>query len=146
MTELLIISMLGMILLGYVIMCRIDRFIEKGGIIDSPQGRENQGTLVYGAPEAILKIQKAGMKCRTLMNPIFPEDGLYSAFFILSGDDQINLVLSRAAKKFDPGIFVIARCNDPKLIDIFGAAGADRVLRLDEPIDSLLAEIRGICK
>ncbi|QAT49449.1 hypothetical protein EQM14_06480 [Caproiciproducens sp. NJN-50] len=146
MTELLIISMLGIILLGYVIMSRIDHFIEKGGIVDSPQGRENQGVLVYGAPEAVSRIQKAGMNCRTLTDPIFPKDGLYSVFFILSGDDQINLVLCRAAKDFDPGIFVIARCNDPELSEIFEVAGANRLLRLDESVDSLLAELRGICK
>ena len=143
MTALLIVSMLGIALLGYAVMCRVDRFIESGGIVDSPQGRVNQGALIYGAPEIAQKIREMGIKCRVLSDPTFPEDGLYSALFALSASDDENLTLCRSAKNSDPGIYLIVRCNEIRLYEIFEVAGADRILGAGEPIDSLIAELWG---
>lgn len=144
MTVLLIITTLGVILLGYLVMCRLDNFLEEGGILDSPQGRANQGVLVYGAPDVTEKINRAGMKCRNLTTPTFPEDGFYSALFALSGDDRGNLAICHAAKHTDPGITIIARCNAPELRDVFETMGANRLLGTGEPIDALLAELWGV--
>lgn len=143
MTVLLVISMLGVAVLGYVVMYRIDRFIQRGGIIDGPQGRVHQGALVYGAPDIAERLQKTGIKCRNLTEPVYPEDGFYSALFALSPDDIENLVICRAAKQADPGIYIIARCNVPRLDGVFKDAGAKRVLRAGEPVDVLLAELGG---
>lgn len=143
MTILLIITTLGIILLGYAVMYRVDHFLEKGGIADSPQGRANQGLLVYGAPDIALKIQKSGIKCKALADPDFWEDGFYSALFALSEDDQKNLVMCKTAKDFDPGIYIVARCNTPELRGIFKAAGANHLLSAGESMDSLLAELCG---
>ncbi len=144
MTVLLIVLILGMILFGYLVMCRLDNFLENGGILDSPKGRANQGVLVYGAPDIADKIHKLGTKCRTLMEPVFPDDGLYSALFALSADDRENLVICRAAKQTDSNIYIIARNNDPRLHEVFEAAGADHILYTGEPIDRLLTELWGI--
>ncbi|MEA4933787.1 MAG: NAD-binding protein [Lawsonibacter sp.] len=143
MTFLLFITTLGVILLGYLVMCRLDNFLERGGILDSPQGRVNQGVLVYGAPDVAEKINRAGMKCRNLAALPFPEDGLYSALFALSGDDRGNLAICHAAKHADPGITIIARCSAPELRGVFETMGANRLLGTDESIDALLAELWG---
>ena len=146
MAILLIIAMIGMILFGYLVMCRIDNFLERGGILDSPQGRANQGVLIYGAPDVAEKMCKMGMKCRNLTTQSFPEDGCYSTLFALSDDDQGNLAICHAAKRADPEITIVARCSTPKLRGVFEAIGADRLLDANESIGPLLAELRGAGK
>jgi hypothetical protein len=143
MVVLLIITALGTILLGHLVMRRLDLFIDRGGITDSPQGRINRGMLVYGAPDAAEKMQKAGIKCALLTTSDFPEDGFFSALLALSADDLGNLAVCGAAKRADPGIYIIARCNSPELRGVFEAAGAKRLLCAGEPIEGLLAEMRG---
>ncbi len=141
---LLMIAAVGLIALGYLIMYRIDRFIGSGGVLDSPQGRANCGVLLYGAPEIALQIQKMGMKCTLMENPVFPDKGFYSAVFALSAGDPGNLTVCRAAKRTDPSIYMVARCNEPELREAFEAAGVDYVLGGEETVDSFLAELRGI--
>ena len=146
MTVLLILATLGTFLLGYFIMRRLDLFFEKDSFLDGPQGRVNQGILVYGAPEVVEKIKKSGMKCNALMTSSFPEDGFYSALFAFSRDDLKNLEICHAAKCADPGIYIIARCNAPDLRKVFEDAGTDQLLSAGESVDVLLAEMRGIGK
>jgi len=143
MQALLMIAALGMIALGYLVMSRIDRFIENGGFVDSQQGRANRGVLVYAAPEMVIQMQKAGMKCTAIDTPNFPEDGFYSAVFALSRNDRENLAICRAAKRFDLGIYMVARCSEPELYEAFEAAGIHRILNAGESAYSLLAELRG---
>ena len=142
----LIIVSAGVVMLGYLVMCRIDHFIERGGILESPQGRANQGVLVYGAPDVAEKINKMGMKCRNITAQSYPEDGCYSILFALSDDDKDNLTICHDAKSTDPGIAIVARCNTPNLRDIFINEGVDRLLSAGEPIDSLLTELWGADK
>lgn len=146
MTVLLILATLGAFLLSYFIMRRLDLFFEKDNFLDGPQGRANQGILVYGAPDVVEKMKKSGMKCSALTALSFPEDGFYSALFAFSSDDLKNLEICHAAKCADPGIYIIVRCNTPDLRKVFEDAGADRLLSAGESVDVLLAEMRGIGK
>lgn len=144
MVILLFIATLGIMSLGYLIMYRLDNFIETGGISDSPQGRANQGILIYGEPETTAKLQKAGIKCRTLTTLMFPEQDLYSALFALSADDSSNLAICHSARCIDPGITIIARCNMPEFQSIYETIGTSKLLNANESLDSLLAELWGI--
>lgn len=144
MTILLIISTLGVMLLGYVVMLRLDNFLAKGGVLDGPHRRANRGILLYGAPDAKERICRMGLKCTTLTMLSFPEDGFYSALLALSRDDGGNIAICHAAKCSDPGIAIIARCNAPELRDVYEAVGANRLLDAGEPIDGLLTELWGI--
>lgn len=144
MTVLLIFTTLGTFMLGYLIMRRLDLFFERGGFLDGPKARINQGVLVYGAPDVAEKIRKTGMKCQVLTALPFPEDGFYSALFALSGDDSKNLALCHAAKRTDPGIYIIARCNASELRETFKATGVERLLEAGESVDALLTEIRSV--
>lgn len=146
MTILLAVTTVGLLVLGFFVMRRLDDFIERGGILDSPQGRANQGILIYGAPEVEEKIHRIGMKCKILIDPIFPEDSLYSALFALSQDDCANLALCQMAKQTDPGITMIARCSAPKLQGVFEAMGVSRLLGSEESVDPLLAELGGVSR
>ena len=146
MTALLIVALFGIALLVYDAMRRIDRFIEKGGLADSPQGRANRGILVFGSLEAADKFKHVGLRFRVLHQPIFPEDGCYSALFSLSANDDENLILCCAAKRSDPGIYLIVRCNSPQLHSIFETIGANCILNAGECIDTLLEELGGITK
>lgn len=138
-----VIVTLGLGLIGYLVMGRIDRFLGGGGILDSPEGRANRGVLVYGAPDALPSIEKAGFRCGALADAAFPEDALYAALFALSGDDRANLALIQAAKRIDPGIYILARCNAPELRPVYQAAGADHLIGADEPVAPLISQLGG---
>ncbi|WP_312938971.1 hypothetical protein [Oscillibacter sp.] len=144
MTILLAATTVRLLVLGFFVIQRLNNFIERGGFLDSPQGRANQGILIYGAPEIEENIHKRGMKCRILTDPIFPEDSLYSALFALSQDDCANLALCHTARQADPGITMIARCSAPNLQDVFEALGVIRLLRAEESVSLLLAELGGV--
>ncbi|WP_312279533.1 NAD-binding protein [Oscillibacter sp.] len=144
MTILLAATTVILLVLGFLVMRHLDEFIERGGILDSPQGRANQGILIYGAPEVEEKIHKIGMKCKILIDPIFPEDSLYSALVALSHDDCANLALCHMARQADPGIIIIARCSTPNLQSIFEAMGVSRLLSVEESVVPLLAELGGV--
>ncbi|WMJ82685.1 NAD-binding protein [Oscillospiraceae bacterium LTW-04] len=144
MTALLVFAALGTFLLGYFIMYRLDLFFENENFLDGAKGRANQGVLVYGAPDVVEKMKKSGIKCKALLTSSFPEDDFYSALFALSGDDSKNLAICHAAKRADPGIYIIARCNAPDLCKIFEDTGAERLLNAGESVDALLGEMRGI--
>ncbi len=146
MIVLLVVATIGLLVLGYFVMRSLDDYIERGKILDSPQGRANQGILIFGAPEVEGKIHKIGMKCKILTEPIFPEDGLYSALFALSQDDSSNLLLSNMARQADPGITIIARCSAQNLQGAFEAIGVSRLLGSEESVDPLLAELGGISR
>jgi hypothetical protein len=134
---------LGMLVLGYLVMRGIDGFLERGGIIDSPQGRAHRGALVYGPPGVIPQIERAGLPCKLLAEPSFPDEYRYAALFILSENDGANLALLLAAKRADPDIFVVARANARALYAAYGNAGANRVICEGESLESLLAELSG---
>ncbi|MEA5060316.1 MAG: NAD-binding protein [Candidatus Pelethousia sp.] len=140
----LLIATVGVVLLGYAIMHRIDTFIRNGSEVHSPQGHANRGILVYGAPTVASKIQKAGGACSVLAELSFPQDGFYSAFFALSEDDDKNLILCHAAKQADPGIYIIVRCNTPAMRELFEMAGASRLIDADESLDPVFAELWGV--
>lgn len=144
MMVLLSVATLGLIVFGYFVMCRLDSFIERGGFAGDTLGRANYGALVYGSPKAVASIQKAGIVCRQLEMPTFPDDGPYSAFFVLSQDDCENLALCYSAKRADSGIYVVARCNTPVLYRAFEAAKADRILASEEQVDALFADFGGV--
>lgn len=146
MVILLAVTTVGIFMLGYCVMLRLDHFIEMGGFLDSPQGRANQGVLIYGAPKVEEAIYKIGMKCKILTEPIFPEDGLYSALFALSRDDRGNLAICHMAKQADPGITIIARCSTPNLLSVFETIGVSRLLGAEESVAPLLAELWGVSR
>ena len=143
MIGLLILSALGILVLGGFLMHRVDLFMTRGSVIESPKGRANRGVLVYGAADLVPRIRRAGVQCGELTDPMLPEDGSYVALFALSGDDGKNIALCRGAKHADPGIYVIARCCDPNLCDAYGDAGADRILMAGESVDALITELWG---
>ncbi len=146
MTILLLISTAFILLLGYLVMWHLDNFIKRGEILDSPQGRANQGVLIYGASEVAEKIHKIGMKCKIVTEPVFPEDGFYSALFALSQDDRGNLALCYMAMKADPGITIVARCNAQNLKGVFKTMGVSKLLGAEESIDCVLSELWGAGK
>ncbi|MPM37539.1 hypothetical protein SDC9_84157 [bioreactor metagenome] len=143
MTATLIISLFCISVFGYYVVAGVDRFLARGGIADSPQGRANKGILVYGSPQTAAGIQKAGMKYRVIESLPIPEDGNYSALFALSEDDFGNLAVCKAARRLDPGIYMVARCGTEELRSSFVETGVTLLLSQSEPVEPLLAGIIG---
>jgi hypothetical protein len=147
MSALLVITALGIIILGYLIMRRIDSFIADGGFIDSREGRRKMGVLIFGSHAAACAALNAGIQCTELVEPALPQNnGYYSAIFILSEHESENLALCRAAHQEDPDLCIIVRCADSRLKEVYTKLGACHVLSPDEPVEAMLSELWGILK
>lgn len=143
MTALLIIGIVSFLIFVYFMMCCLDDFIERGGIVDSPQGRFNHGVLIYGSIEIIEKLKIFGVNYRQLISPVFPEDGYYLMIFSMSPDDEKNLSLCLEARHSDPDIYIVAQCRSPYLYNAFKDVGADYIINSEDSIDRILSEIWG---
>ncbi len=143
MTALLIIGIVSFLGFVYFMMCCLDDFIERGGIIDSPQGRSNKGVVIYGSIDIVEKLKKIGINYCHLKDPVFPEDGFYLMIFVLSPDDGKNLSLCLDARHSDPDIYIVAQCNRPYLQNVFKDVGANYIINPDDSIDRILLEIWG---
>jgi hypothetical protein len=142
MSVLLVITTLGIIFLGYLIMRRIDNFMAGGGFADSREGRRKMGVLVFGSHAAACAALDAGIQCTELTEPVLPQDnGYYSAIFILSEREPENLALCRAARREDPDILIIVRCADSCLKEVYTELGACHILTPDQPVEAMLSEL-----
>jgi hypothetical protein len=143
MTALLITGIISFLIFVYFMMCCLDNFIGRGGIIDSPQGRFNHGVLIYGSKDIIEKLKKFDVNYRYLINPVFPDDGFYLMIFSMSPDDEKNLSLCLEARHSDPDIYIVAQCRSPYLHNVFKDVGANCIINSDDSIDGILSEIWG---
>lgn len=147
MSVLLVITALGILLLGYLIMRRIDNFIAGGGFVESWEGRKKMGVLIFGSHAAACAALNAGIQCTELTEPALPQDnGYYSAIFLLSEQESENLVLCRAVHREDPDLLIIVRCADTRLKEVYTKLGACHILSPDEPVEAMLSELWGILK
>ncbi len=143
----LAVTALGIIILGYVMMRRIDNFIADGGFVDSREGRRRMGVLIFGSHAAVSAALNAGIQCTELTEPVLPQDnGYYSAILVLSEYESENLALCRAAHQEDPDICIIVRCADSRLKEVYTKLGACRIFTPGEPVETMLSQLWGILK
>lgn len=143
----LAVTALGIIILGYMIMRRIDNFITDGGFVDSREGRRKMGVLIFGSHAAACAALSAGIQCTELTEPALPQDNCYySAILVLSERESENLALCRAARQEDPDICIIVRCADSRLKEVYAELGACHIFSPDEPVEAMLSQLWGILK
>lgn len=142
MTVGLIFVMIGIFLWGYVIMLRFEKFISKGEVSDNTIGRRKMGILIFGSHEAVCNADKEGIQYMELTKPVLPKnDDYYSAILILSKNEADNLALCQAVYQYDPDIYIIVRCENPQMKDVYRSLGANRIILPDESSDMVLAEL-----
>ncbi len=124
----LALSVVCLVLLGYVLMGRLDRFLESGGF-DAPRGCV-KGVLVFVDAQRRLEVEDALQPYRTYLRytgePVPPEGLNCTVVFAASGRDADNILLCAQACKSYPAR-MIALCNQAQYRFIYRDYGVDCV-------------------
>ena len=130
MTAALIVCTAGVLLFGYYIMVRLDRFMENGGFADSAQSRAKHAVLLYGDPEltgvAAGCLDSRGVTWRAAPSAPLADNASFLAVIALSRRDTENLALCRQAKRLCPDALTFAWCNDADDAFLYADAGVNR--------------------
>lgn len=142
MTIVLIFIMSGIFFLGYLMILRLDKFILHEEAIENNIGRRKMGILIFGCNDAVSEARKNGIQYIELAEPILPQgEDYYSAMLILSDNESENIALCQAAHQYDPDIYIIVKCVNYNMKDVYNELGADRIIMPDESTNMVLAEI-----
>lgn len=140
-TATLLISTLGVMLLGFVILRRMDAFFDSGGFLAPPGGGAEGGVLVCGSPSTVDRLEKLGVRCAEWTGEGAMERR-WAAVLALWDSDEENLSLCRAARRSGAEVYIVARCHAPAQLEAFRSAGADRVLLTGETLSVVLAQLQ----
>ena len=147
MTIVLIITTIGILLYGYLLMQRIDSFFEKHSDNQMPVATMNKDVLLYGKPKALNalcgKLGSSDISYDCVEEPALCTHTAYRWVCAFSDSDIDNLQLCKAAKREQKHIHLAAKCNDSIYEDIYKHIGVSLVLHKDIHGDNLLACIEG---
>ncbi len=142
MIALLLITIIGISLLGYLMMVRLDSFIESGGFIEGPEALIEPTVLIYDphrdqdALEKSLLQHQIRFQCIT--EPHVPENMIPVVVAALSDSDMDNLLLCNEARHLHPDLFTVAVCNDALYTHLFKESGIKQVFYQNFPEKILL--------
>lgn len=146
MAVLLAIVSVGLLLYGYLLMCRLDRFLARGGIITEPKAAAEKEILLYGSRETLATLrpalEDANITYACASEPGAEDATAYRWIGAFSDDDAENLLFCLSAKKKNNGIRTMAKCNDTTYETVFRRMGVTAILR-SVCADEVLARLRG---
>lgn len=142
MIALLSITTIGISLLGYLMMARLDHFIEIGGFIEGADALMSRIVLIYAPNRDQTGLQKSltqyHIKFQCIPEPHVPENMIPVVVAALSDSDMDNLLLCNEARHLHPELFTIAVCNDAMYSRLFKESGINRVFHQNFPDDKFL--------
>ncbi len=142
MIALLLITTIGISLLGYLMMVRLDNFIESGGFVEGPEAMLEPIVLIYdphrdqGTLEKSLMEHHIRFQCIT--EPHVPENMIPVVVAAFSDSDMDNLLLCNEARHLHPDLFTVAVCNDALYTHLFKESGIKQVFYQHFPEKILL--------
>ncbi len=147
MIALLVIASIGVILYGYMLMSRLDRFMERGGFAGQPKVALEREILLYGEPETTdvigLALDNAAITYDSASSLEIKDGATYRWVGAFSKDDERNLLICLLAKRKYESIRMMAKCNDMTYDNIFRQAGVTVIFTSDIVPDRILACLRG---
>ncbi|MEA4970478.1 MAG: NAD-binding protein [Candidatus Pelethousia sp.] len=147
MIVLLIIVSSGIILYGYLLMCRLDRFLERGGFMAEPETPAEKEILLYGELETIDEIShmldNAALTYDYTPEPDIIAGTIYHWIGAFSQDDADNLLICLMAKRKNSAIRTMAQCNNAIYKNIFRQTGITVILENGVSANQILACLRG---
>ena len=147
MIVLIIVVSVGVLLYGYLLMQRLDRFIERGGFAKEPDDPAEMDILLYGELEMLEEMRRAlddaRIRCDLTAEPEIPDSAAYRWIAALSKDDASNLLVCLAARRKNKDIRTMAKCNDRIYEDVFRRMGVTVVLHGDPTANRILACLKG---
>jgi hypothetical protein len=127
MTAVLIVCMAGVMLFGYAVMCRLDKFMENDGFAEGTRARSRAAVLVYGDPELVGAagdcLDRHGVTWQQSPSAEIPDSASFLAVIALSRSDRDNLAVCRRAKQLWPDARALAWCNDADDEFLYADAG-----------------------
>lgn len=141
------IAAAGILLYGYYLMRRLDKFLDTGGFGNSAAVRSNRAVLIFGEPEIAEPLarylREKGVTYRVVEDPDLSGDTVYLAVAAVSGSDLDNLLMCARAKRLRPDISSFAVCNDTTYQNVFDSTGIDRVFAPGPGRPDLLEYLKG---
>jgi hypothetical protein len=147
MTAILIISGLGIMILGYILMDNIDRFMKKGGVVKEYQGESESTVLIY-ASDGILPaleplLSREHISYRILRDPHSPRNLHTHTALAISDNDLDNLLFCSEIRHLHPNAYTIARCNNALYQHVYEGVGIHRILTGTTTPDRILSVMKG---
>lgn len=146
-TIVLIIVTIGIVLYGYLLMHRIDRFFDEQPMGEKPLDLSQKDVLLFGNPEDLKTLcQQLGMASLSfdcVDEPKLCAHTIYRFVGAFSCSDIDNLQLCASAKRDQEDIRIVAKCNDLIYENIYKHTGASLVLRKDAECSQIFSFIEG---
>ncbi len=146
MDVLLTAATIGVMVFGFFLMTRVDRFLSDGGF-EAGAERGDKSVVLVLAPDAILNALEADGKelfsYKKIVEPLVPADTKTTAVLALSDSDLDNLLLCSEARHLHPNAFIVAKCNDTLYLNIFQSVGINQVLSGSFSVGMILAALQG---
>ena len=147
MIVLLVIVSIGILLYGYVLMCRLDRFFERGGFAQILQAPLQKEILLYGEQPAMDEIRHMLDDQHILYDytgkPDIEGDAVYRWIGAFSKDDADNLLICMVGKRRNSAVRTIAVCNDTLYEDVFRQMGISVIVRNGIQASRIIDYIKG---
>lgn len=149
MIALLIITSVGVILYGYMLMGRMDRFMERGGFAGELKSIAvlEREILLYGGRKTIDAITSALEDAAITYDHTneleIKDEVTYHWVGAFSKDDESNLFICMLAKRKNESIRMMAKCNDMVYENIFRQMGVTVIFQNDISPKRILACLRG---
>lgn len=147
MTALLIIVSVGIILYGYLLMCRLDCFIERGGFTKESDASKEKEILLYAEKEIIdeikLVLDNADVTYDCTTEPEIKDSTIYHWIGAISNDDANNLLICLSAKRRNSSVCTIAKCNNIIYESIFRQMGITIILKNSVSANQIRTCLRG---
>ncbi len=133
MDALLIIAVIGAMLIGYVAVSRLDGFFGRVGFTKEPDAIVTKDIFLYGDQQAVKALSECLNNAR-ITNDWAAEPEMnagvhYSWFGAFSGSDEDNLLACLSAKRNQPDIHTMAKCNDTTYQNVFKQTKITVILR-----------------
>lgn len=147
-TAVLILCILGVVLLGFAIVSKIDKFFDNINMEENRNEDVKNEVLIYpaeGIPNGLGPLlHTEGITYLIIAKPYIPENTEFKTLIALSDCDLDNLLLCGEARHNYPGSFIIARCNDLLYLNIFENIGINHVLTGTLSASELLFALKGV--
>jgi hypothetical protein len=145
MTVLIIVAILGVVAYGYLLMARVDRFLNNESFEDGVHEIDNRVVLIYAFDNdySVIKASLSDKKIPYIQTcePEIPDNVEIMTVLAVSDNDLDNLLLCCKARHLFPDVFLIAKCNDLLYHSIFINTGIQCVLTGTFTPDVILSNI-----
>lgn len=132
MTVLLILTTLGVVVFGYCIMGRMDKFLRNMDFEDDDREEKNSNVLLFASKPDFSSFETSltdkKISYISTYEPDIPDNMQIMTVLAVSNNDLDNLSLCCKARHLFPNAFLIAKCNDMLYHGIFKETGIHRIV------------------